>query len=121
MAVFLWFGLASNPWVPVIGYAAGTLTTLSFLPQVIKVYRSKHAQDLSVGMFSAFCLGVFLWLVYGIALWSWPIIVPNVVTLILAGTVLLLKLHYDARDSRKKGTGVEAKTAEAAVAEPGQP
>ena len=101
-----------------IGYVAGALTTLSFLPQVIKVFRTKCASDLSLGMFVAFCIGVFLWLVYGIVLWSWPIIVTNFATLLLAGTVLLLKLRYDARPAPCERSEEKSGAALAEVAEP---
>ena|SRR5579883_2570263 len=84
-----------TPWVPFIGYVAGTLTTLSFVPQVVKVARSKCADDLSLGMLIAFFVGVVLWLIYGAIIWSWPVILSNFVTMILVGAVLFLKLKYE--------------------------
>ena len=74
-----------------IGSAAATLTTISFIPQVWKVWRTKHAADISMGMYILFTLGVALWLTYGILLESWPIIIANALTLALAGTVLVMK------------------------------
>ena len=118
MAVFVWLDSALNPWVPVIGYAAGALTTLSFLPQVIKVFRTKSADDLSLGMFIAFCLGVFLWLLYGLVLGSWPIIVTNFATLILSSAILFLKLLYDARRAAAVQPVKSDSPALAEVAEP---
>ncbi|NCO76041.1 MAG: hypothetical protein GW795_04200 [Cyanobacteria bacterium] len=80
--------------VTIIGLMAGFLTTISFLPQVIKTWRSRSAKDLSLSMFLSFCIGVFLWLIYGILLGDVPIIISNTVTLILAGTILFFKVKY---------------------------
>jgi len=77
-----------------IGSAAATLTTISFIPQVWKVWRTKHAADISMGMYILFTLGVALWLAYGILLESWPIIMANAFTLALAGTVLAMKIKF---------------------------
>lgn len=76
------------------GYLAATLTTVSFIPQVIQIWRSKHTKDISLGMYSIFTVGIGVWLVYGILLGSLPIIIANCVTLILAGSVLAMKLRY---------------------------
>ena len=67
-----------------IGFIAATLTTIAFLPQVIKVWKSRSARDISLGMYCLFSSGVLLWLVYGIMLAAWPIIVANLITLLLA-------------------------------------
>jgi len=80
--------------VTIIGLLAGSLTTISFLPQVIKTWRSKSAKDISVVMFFSFCVGVFLWLIYGILLQDIPIIISNLITLILASTILFFKFRY---------------------------
>ncbi len=80
--------------VQVIGLAAGSLTTVAFLPQVIKTWKSGSAKDLSLGMFSFFCLGVLLWLVYGILTKDTPVIASNLATLILASTILFFKLRF---------------------------
>ena len=77
-----------------IGSVAATLTTSSFIPQVWKVLRSRHTADISLGMYALFTLGVALWLGYGILMESWPIIVANSITLLLAGTVLIMKLKF---------------------------
>ncbi|MCA2811257.1 MAG: SemiSWEET transporter [Microcystis sp. M090S1] len=81
--------------IELIGIVAGILTTVSFLPQVMKTWRYRSAKDLSLTMFICFCLGVFLWLIYGIYVSSKPIIVANFVTFILAGTILYFKIKYD--------------------------
>lgn len=77
-----------------IGSAAATLTTASFIPQVWKVWRSRHTADISLGMYALFTLGVTLWLGYGILIESWPVIAANSATLLLAGAVLAMKLKF---------------------------
>jgi len=79
-----------------LGFLAGTLTTLSFVPQVIKAWRSKRCEDLSWGMLITFSAGVVLWLAYGLMLWAAPIIAANAVTLALLITIGLLKIRYRA-------------------------
>jgi MtN3 and saliva related transmembrane protein len=77
-----------------VGYAAAILTTLAFLPQVVHSWRSRDLAGVSLGMYGLFTAGVALWLVYGILLGAWPIIVANGITLSLAGVVLYLKLRH---------------------------
>jgi len=77
-----------------IGYGAAILTTLAFIPQTLKSWRTRDLSGVSLSMYGLFTLGVGLWLVYGILLDSWPIILANLVTLTLAGTVLFLKLRH---------------------------
>ncbi len=76
------------------GYLAAALTTISFVPQVIHVWRSKQTKDISLGMYSVFTLGIVVWLIYGLMLGSWPIIIANSITIVLAGSVLAMKLKY---------------------------
>jgi MtN3 and saliva related transmembrane protein len=76
------------------GYLAATLTTVSFIPQVIQIWRSKHTKDISLGMYSIFTAGILAWLAYGILLGSTPIIIANSITIVLAGSVLAMKLKY---------------------------
>ena len=76
----------------IIGGVAATLTTSAFIPQVWQVWRTRHTDDISLGMYTLFTAGVGLWLVYGILLESWPIIIANSITLLLAGAVLVMKL-----------------------------
>ena len=78
-----------------MGSIAATLTTTSFIPQVWKVWRTRHTKDISLGMYAIFTCGVAMWLAYGIMLSSWPIIIANSITVFLAGSVLLMKLHFD--------------------------
>ena len=76
-----------------IGYAAAVLTTAAFLPQVIKTVRSGKTKDISLGMYLLLCSGIALWLAYGLIIGAMPVIVANLVTLILSGTILLMKLR----------------------------
>lgn len=77
-----------------IGSFAATLTTTAFIPQVWQVWRSRHTKDISLAMYALFTCGVALWLVYGILMSAWPIIIANSITLLLAGSVLVLKLKF---------------------------
>lgn len=80
-----------------IGYTAATMTTLSFLPQVVKIWRNKRADDISIPAFLAFFFGVMCWLVFGILSASRPMIVANSITLVLAAAVLVLAWRYRKR------------------------
>lgn len=77
-----------------IGTLAAILTTISFLPQALHTFRTKDVRGISLGMYSAFTLGVALWLVYGLLLGAWPVVIANVITLALASTILVMKLRY---------------------------
>ena len=77
-----------------LGLAAGTLTTVSFVPQVVRIVRTRSAHDISWWMFGIFTAGVALWLWYGIVVDALPVIVANVVTLTLASAILVLKWRY---------------------------
>ena len=79
-----------------LGFIAGILTTISFVPQVLHAWRSKSCDDLSWGMLLTFSAGVVLWLVYGIRLRAMPIIVANAVTLALLLAIMALKARYAA-------------------------
>ncbi len=81
-------------FITILGLVAGVLTTLSFLPQVIKAWKSRSTRDISLGMFATFCTGVFLWIVYGFLIGDIPVLVANIVNFLLAATILLLKLRY---------------------------
>lgn len=81
----------------VLGLAAGALTTASFVPQLVKVWRTKSAEDISMGMFATFCVGVALWLIYGIAVRDVAIVAANGVTLVLALAIVVLKIRYARR------------------------
>ena len=80
-----------------VGVTAGALTTISFIPQLLKVYRTKSAEDLSWGMLGVFCLGVGAWLAYGILHGDTPIILANTLTLGLNLVIAFLKIRYENR------------------------
>jgi MtN3 and saliva related transmembrane protein len=83
-----------------IGYAAAALTTGSFVPQAWLTLRTRDVSGISLAMYSSFTAGVALWLAYGIALGEWPIVVANTVTLMLAATILAVKLIEVRRERR---------------------
>jgi MtN3 and saliva related transmembrane protein len=78
-----------------IGYAAATMTTISFLPQLVRVIRLHSAREISLGMFLIFSVGTLAWLIYGVLSHSAPVAVANAVTLVLSLSILVLKLRFD--------------------------
>ncbi len=80
-----------------IGYVAASLTTLSFLPQALHTFRTRDVSGISLGMYATFTAGVALWLVYGLLVAAWPVVVANAVTLLLALAILVMKLRYGRR------------------------
>jgi MtN3 and saliva related transmembrane protein len=87
-----------------IGYLAATCTTLSFLPQLVRVVRLRSARDISLGMFLVVSGGTAMWLTYGLLSRSWPVAVANAVTLVLSISILILKLRFD-HDAMKEIAG----------------
>lgn len=85
-----------------LGYAAATLTTSSFVPQAVLTLRTRRVEGISATMYAMFTLGVALWLAYGISIAAWPVIVANTVTLMLAGSILGMKLAVDWRNAQKR-------------------
>ncbi len=79
-------------WTTLLGFAAGTLTTLAYLPQVVKTWRSKSTRDISAGMFVTLCSGLFLWVLYGISISSAPIVVTNIVSFVLGTIIVVFKI-----------------------------
>lgn len=80
--------------IVLIGYIAGTLTTISFVPQVARAWKLKETRDLSFAMLLLFALGVLLWALYGIWIGSMPVIAANVITFILILVLLWMKIKY---------------------------
>lgn len=78
----------------IIGLTAGFCTTLAFLPQALKTWKTKSAKDLSLGMYSIFCTGIILWLIYGFLINDLPVILTNLASLVLATSILYFKLSY---------------------------
>jgi len=79
--------------IEIIGYCAAFLTTIAFLPQAIQSWRTRDLSGISVGMYSLFTVGVGLWLIYGLIIEKWTLIVANALTFALALSILVLKLR----------------------------
>jgi MtN3 and saliva related transmembrane protein len=90
----------TSPLFTVIGYAAAMLTTFCYVPQLLKTFRTKSVKDLHAGTLALFDCGLFLWLLYGLYLHSWPMILANTVTLGFQIPLLILKMRYDRRLDR---------------------
>jgi len=80
-----------------LGFIAGTITTISFVPQVIRVYKNKSGRDVSAWMMLLLAAGTMLWLIYGIQIGGVPIIAANAVTFTLVVVIFVLKLYYARR------------------------
>lgn len=91
--------------IDVIGYLAATMTTISFLPQLIRVVKLRSARDISLGMFLIFSLGTTFWLAYGLLVHSAPVAAANAVTLALSVSILVLKLRFDRHAVEPQSTG----------------
>lgn len=83
--------MMSMEWV---GYTAAVMTTLAFVPQAVKTIRTRDTSSISLGMYVVFTAGIAMWLAYGIALNSMPMILANIVTFLLSATILGLKLKH---------------------------
>ena len=81
-------------WIDVIGSVAAVLTTASFIPQAWHSFKTRDVSGISLSMYSAFTLGVALWLLYGVLLQSWPLMIANSITLVLAAAILGMKLRF---------------------------
>jgi MtN3 and saliva related transmembrane protein len=95
--------------INLIGTLAGILTTIAFIPQVAKTWKTRSAGDISLLMFLLFSSGVLLWLIYGILLHAFPIIVANGVTLSLSASILILKIN-DLRTRRRRQLAADQRT-----------
>lgn len=76
-----------------IGGAAAVLTTAAFVPQAWLTFRTRDVSGISLAMYASFTTGIALWLVYGLLIGAWPVIVANVVTLVLSLAILVMKLR----------------------------
>ena len=79
-------------YITMLGLTAGTLTTMSMLPQAIKILRSQSAKDISLGMFATLAAGLLLWIFYGFLISSLPVVIANIVSFLLASVILSLKI-----------------------------
>jgi MtN3 and saliva related transmembrane protein len=85
--------------VEALGFVAAFCTTAAFVPQLVRVLRLRSAREISLPTFLMFSIGVFLWLLYGLAIGSKPVIASNTVTLVLSVSILVLKLRYNRHTS----------------------
>lgn len=81
-------------WTDLIGSVAAVLTTASFIPQAWHSFKTRDVSGISLGMYSVFTVGVALWLLYGVLLQSWPLMIANTITLLLASAILGMKLRF---------------------------
>jgi MtN3 and saliva related transmembrane protein len=77
-----------------VGFLAGICTTASFLPQVVKAWKTRSTRDISLGMYLLLVLGIGLWLVHGVQIGSGPVVAANAVTLVLVLAMLYMKVRY---------------------------
>ena len=82
-------------WTDLIGSVAAMLTTASFIPQAWHSFKTRDVSGISLGMYSVFTVGVALWLLYGVLLQSWPLMIANSITLLLASAILGMKLRFN--------------------------
>ena len=81
-------------WIDLIGSVAAVLTTASFIPPAWHSFKTRDVSGISLGMYSVFTVGVALWLLYGVLLQSWPLMIANSITLLLASAILGMKLRF---------------------------
>ena len=91
--LIIWIGIILTG--EFIGYVAAVCTTIAYIPQAVKVYKTKKTNDISVHMFILISTGVLLWLVYGIILASIPMIIANTLTFILSLYIFIMKIRLD--------------------------
>jgi MtN3 and saliva related transmembrane protein len=81
-------------YTTLLGLIAGTCTTFAFLPQLLKIWKTKSTGDISLWMYVVICTGILLWLIYGIMIGSLPVVLANSVTLVIAAMILIMKIKY---------------------------
>jgi MtN3 and saliva related transmembrane protein len=86
--------MTASALAEIIGYFAAALTTASFVPQAWHTFKTRDVRGISLTMYSAFTVGVAGWLLYGLLMGAWPIVIANAITLALAATILGMKLRY---------------------------
>ena len=92
-------------WIETIGITAAALTTLAFVPQVLQVWSSRSAKDISLPMYLMFSTGIALWFVYGLFIESLPVTAANGTTFLLAMMVVLMKIRFDRNEKRSSESG----------------
>ncbi|MCX9156126.1 SemiSWEET transporter [Niveibacterium sp. 24ML] len=84
-----------NPlYVEVLGYLAATLTTVAFVPQAWLTWKTRSAHGVSLGMYSVFICGIVMWMIYGLLIAAWPVVIANIITLLLASFILIMKIRF---------------------------
>jgi MtN3 and saliva related transmembrane protein len=86
--------MSATVFAEIIGYCAAALTTASFVPQAWHTFKTRDVRGISLGMYGTFTIGVAGWLVYGLLMGAWPIVIANAITLALASAILVMKLRY---------------------------
>ena len=81
--------------ITIIGLLAAFCTTFALLPQLVKVWKSRHAHDISLGMYIIYISGIALWLIYGIIIKNLPVIAANTISMLLDGIILVYKIKYE--------------------------
>ena len=89
------FLILSSQSTELLGSVTAVCTTVSLVPQLVRVWQRKSASDISLGMFLLFSIGVLLWFVYGVQIHARPVEAANAVTLVLSVAILVLKVRYD--------------------------
>ena len=79
-------------FIPMLGTVAGVVSTLAFLPQVFKIWRTQSTKDISLGMYSLYSLGLLLWGLYALMIESWPLLMTEIITGVMTGYILMIKL-----------------------------
>jgi MtN3 and saliva related transmembrane protein len=82
-------------YIEIIGIVAGILTSIAFIPQIVRIRKTKSTKDLSWSMFLVFTVGIILWLIYGAMINEFPVILANVITLVFCLTILFYKFKYN--------------------------
>jgi len=85
--------------VAVVGFAAGALTTLAYLPQALHSFRTRSVRDISMTMLVSLNIGLLLWMIYGFCIHSLPLVLTNMLTLVLAIPLLVMKVRFHERSS----------------------
>ena len=87
-------------YIDLFGFSAALLTTIAFLPQLYKTWKTKSADDVSLIMLILFITGLICWIIYGLKINSTPILVANIVTFIFNFSILVLKLNYNRKNNK---------------------
>ena len=98
--------------IDILGLVAGSLTTAAFVPQLLKVWQSKSANDISYLMFILFIIGIVLWEIYGWEIHSMPVILFNIITFLLGLAILILKFIFDSKNKLQLNEKTRSTTSE---------